>query len=47
VPYGVETEAAAYFGLDVLPELSLKTPSEQLERALEVARDPSVPAALD
>jgi ADP-ribose pyrophosphatase YjhB (NUDIX family) len=47
VPDGVETEAAAYFGLDVLPELSLKTPSEQLERALEVARDPSVPAALD
>jgi len=47
VPDGVETEAAEYFGLDVLPELSLKTPSEQLERALEVARDPSVPAALD
>ena len=47
VPDGVETEAAEYFGLDVLPELSPKTPSEQLERALEVARDPSVPAALD
>jgi ADP-ribose pyrophosphatase YjhB (NUDIX family) len=47
VPDGVETEAAEYFPLDALPDLSPKTPSEQLERALAVALDPAVPAALD
>jgi ADP-ribose pyrophosphatase YjhB (NUDIX family) len=46
-PDGLETEAAEYFPLDALPELSPKTPSEQLERALAVARDAAVPAALD
>ena len=46
-PDGLETEAAEYFPLDALPELSLKTPPEQLERALAVAVDPSLPAALD
>jgi ADP-ribose pyrophosphatase YjhB (NUDIX family) len=44
---GVETEAAAFFGLEELPSLSVKTPADQLERALAVALDPSLPAALD
>jgi ADP-ribose pyrophosphatase YjhB (NUDIX family) len=44
---GLETEAAAFFPLDALPPLSPKTPSEQLERALAVAHDPSLPTALD
>lgn len=44
---GVETEAAAFFSLDALPPLSPKTPLEQLERALAVAHDPSLPPALD
>ena len=43
----VETEEAAYFPVDALPELSVKSPSEQLARALAVARDPDAPAALD
>jgi ADP-ribose pyrophosphatase YjhB (NUDIX family) len=44
---GVETEDAAFFPIDALPALSVKTPSEQLARALAVARDPTAPAALD
>ncbi len=44
---GVETEAAAFFGVDGLPSLSVKTPPDQLERALAVAFDPALPAALD
>jgi ADP-ribose pyrophosphatase YjhB (NUDIX family) len=44
---GVETDAAEFFPLDELPPLSVKTPPEQLARALAVARDPSVPAVLD
>jgi ADP-ribose pyrophosphatase YjhB (NUDIX family) len=44
---GVETEVAAFFPLEELPPLSPKTPSEQLVRALLVARDPSLPAVLD
>ncbi|HEY7344491.1 MAG TPA: NUDIX hydrolase N-terminal domain-containing protein [Gaiella sp.] len=46
-PDGLETEAAEYFPVHALPELSLKTPPEQLERALAVAVDPTLPAALD
>ena len=46
-PDGMETEAAAFFALDQLPELSEKTPPEQLARALATARDASLPAALD
>jgi ADP-ribose pyrophosphatase YjhB (NUDIX family) len=44
---GVETEEAALFALDALPALSLKTPPDQLARALAVALDPALPAALD
>jgi ADP-ribose pyrophosphatase YjhB (NUDIX family) len=44
---GLETEEAAYFPLTALPALSVKTPEEQLERALAVARDQGAPAALD
>jgi ADP-ribose pyrophosphatase YjhB (NUDIX family) len=44
---GLETEAADFFPLDALPELSLKTPPDQLERALAVALDPAIPPALD
>ena len=44
---GLETEEAAFVALDALPHLSLKTPPEQLERALAVALDPTLPAALD
>jgi ADP-ribose pyrophosphatase YjhB (NUDIX family) len=44
---GLETEEAAFLALDALPRLSLKTPPEQLERALAVALDPTLPAALD
>jgi ADP-ribose pyrophosphatase YjhB (NUDIX family) len=44
---GLETEAAAYFPLDELPPLSVKTPPDQLARALAVARDPAAPAAFD
>ena len=44
---GLETEAAAYFSLDELPQLSVKTPPDQLSRALVVARDPAAPAAFD
>jgi ADP-ribose pyrophosphatase YjhB (NUDIX family) len=46
-PDGVETEAAEFFPLDALPALSVKTPAEQLERALAVALDPILPPALD
>jgi ADP-ribose pyrophosphatase YjhB (NUDIX family) len=44
---GLETEEAAFFALEALPQLSVKTPPEQLERALAVALDPTLPAALD
>jgi len=44
---GVETEEARYFPLDALPQLSVKTPAEQLERALAVASDPAAAAAFD
>jgi ADP-ribose pyrophosphatase YjhB (NUDIX family) len=44
---GLETEAAEFFALEALPTLSLKTPGDQLERALAVALDPSQPPALD
>jgi hypothetical protein len=44
---GLETDAAEFFALETLPTLSLKTPGDQLERALAVALDPSKPAALD
>ena len=44
---GVETVEAAYFPIGALPALSVKTPPEQLARALAVARDPGAPAALD
>ena len=47
VPDGLETEAAAYFPLDELPPLSVKTPDDQLARALDVAGDPAAPAAFD
>jgi ADP-ribose pyrophosphatase YjhB (NUDIX family) len=46
-PDRLETDEAAYFAVDALPPLSLTTPPEQLERALAVAIDPSLPAALD
>jgi ADP-ribose pyrophosphatase YjhB (NUDIX family) len=46
-PDALETEEAAFFALEALPELSLKTPPEQLERALAVALDAALPAALD
>jgi ADP-ribose pyrophosphatase YjhB (NUDIX family) len=46
-PDGVETEAVDFFDPDDLPPLSLKTPADQLERALAVALDPALPAALD
>ena len=46
-PDGVETEEAGYFPLDALPPLSVKTPPEQLSRALAVAADPAVAAAFD
>jgi ADP-ribose pyrophosphatase YjhB (NUDIX family) len=44
---GIETESAEFFGLGGLPPLSMKTPPDQLERALAVALDPALPAALD
>ena len=44
---GVETESAEFFVLGGLPPLSVKTPPDQLERALAVALDPALPAALD
>jgi ADP-ribose pyrophosphatase YjhB (NUDIX family) len=44
---GIETEEAHYFPLDALPPLSLKTPADQLTRALAVAHDPAAPAAFD
>jgi ADP-ribose pyrophosphatase YjhB (NUDIX family) len=44
---GLETEAAQFFPLEALPSLSLKTPSDQLDRALAVALDPAIPPALD
>lgn len=46
-PDGTETEEATFFPLAGLPALSEKTPGDQLERALAVARDRSAPAALD
>ena len=46
-PDAVETEEADFFAFDTLPALSVKTPPEQLERALAAALDPSLPAALD
>ena len=44
---GVETEAAAYFDPDELPELSVKTPAEHLASVLALAADPAAGAALD
>ena len=44
---GVETEAAAYFDLEELPALSVKTPAEQLASVLALAADPAAGAALD
>ncbi len=44
---GLETEEAAFFPLDDLPQLSPKTPPEHLRGALAVAAEPSGGAALD
>jgi ADP-ribose pyrophosphatase YjhB (NUDIX family) len=44
---GLETEEAAYFPLDALPELSVKSPIEHVQRVLEIALDPARPAELD
>jgi ADP-ribose pyrophosphatase YjhB (NUDIX family) len=44
---GLETEEAAFYPLDALPSLSLKTPLEQLERSLAVALDASLPPSID
>jgi ADP-ribose pyrophosphatase YjhB (NUDIX family) len=46
-PDGLETEAAEFFPLDALPTLAVKTPADQIERALAVAGDPTRPAAFD
>jgi len=42
-----ETEAAAFFDVAALPELSPKTDMERLRRALELARDPQLEPDLD
>jgi ADP-ribose pyrophosphatase YjhB (NUDIX family) len=44
---GLETEAAAFFAVAELPELSPKTPSEHLRAVLALAADPERGAALD
>jgi ADP-ribose pyrophosphatase YjhB (NUDIX family) len=44
---GLETEEARYFELGQLPPLSVKTPDEHLRRALAVAADIRLGAALD
>jgi ADP-ribose pyrophosphatase YjhB (NUDIX family) len=43
----LETEEAAFFPLDALPELSAKTPAQHLADALAVAADPAVGAGID
>ena len=44
---GLETASARYFPLGALPELSVKSPLEHLERVLPIALDPTRPAELD
>ena len=44
---GLETALARYFPLDALPELSVKSPLEHLERVLPVALDPLAQALID
>ncbi|HZO49628.1 MAG TPA: NUDIX hydrolase N-terminal domain-containing protein [Gaiellaceae bacterium] len=44
---GLETEEAAFFPLDDLPQLSAKTPAEHLRGALAVAAEPAGGAAID
>jgi len=44
---GLETEEAAFFAEDKLPELSPKTPLEHLRSVLAAAADPAVGAGLD
>lgn len=44
---GLETAHAAYFSLDALPELSVKSPAEHLERVLPVALDATHPCLID
>jgi len=44
---GLETESAAFFPVAGLPELSVKSPLEHVERVLPIALDPSRPAAID
>ena len=44
---GLETEEAAFFAVDELPELSPKTPSEHLGRVLAHTADPGWGAELD
>lgn len=44
---GLETTAARYFPVDALPELSVKSPLEHLERVLPIALDPAAQAIID
>jgi ADP-ribose pyrophosphatase YjhB (NUDIX family) len=44
---GLETVEARYFSLGELPPLSLKTPSDHLDRVLSVAADAALGASLD
>jgi ADP-ribose pyrophosphatase YjhB (NUDIX family) len=44
---GLETEDAAFFATNALPELSPKTPAEHLQAVLAIAADPDRGAALD
>ena len=46
-PDGLETMEVAFFAVDALPELSVKTPDDHLTRVLETAADPFRGAPLD
>lgn len=46
-PDGRETDDAAFFAEDALPELSERTPPEHLARIFRHLRDPSLAAELD
>jgi ADP-ribose pyrophosphatase YjhB (NUDIX family) len=44
---GLETATARFFPVDALPELSVKSPAEHLERVLPIALDPTAQALID
>ena len=46
-PDGLETVEVAFFAVDALPELSVKTPDHHLALVLETAADPARGAPLD